>query len=75
MMGFGVFIEAHETSDQVAPLFHVIFFLTNVIVVVACNAAAGYAGIVELEIQFFPSVVTSWSRNADDIMPAVFANG
>jgi hypothetical protein len=66
--------EAHKAGDQVTPFFHVfvvILFLANVVVVVAGYAAAGYAGIVELEIQFLSAVVTSGSRNADDIVPAV----
>jgi hypothetical protein len=67
--------EAHKAGDQVTPFFHVfvvILFLANVVVVVAGYAAAGYAGIVELEIQFLSAVAASRSRNPYDDVNAAF---
>lgn len=76
MVGSRVYFEAHDAGDQITPLIIVIvviFFLTDFLVVVTRYAATGYAGIVELEVQFLPAIAAPRSRNPDDVMPAVYA--
>ena len=75
MMLSRVCIDAQDASNQITPLLLVIviFFLANFLVVVAGYVAAGNAGIVKLEIQFSPAVITFWSWNSDDVVSAALA--
>ena len=75
MVFSGVRFKAHEAGDQITPFFLVflIFFLANVLVVVAGYVAADYAGVVELEIKFLPAVVALGNGNPDNVTPAACA--